>query len=87
MAVSTSIPPHSSIPALEAEVVTPHDTNNFTKLARAIYIGGAGNAVVVMENGDPITFYGLLAGTILPVRCKRVNSTGTTASMNIVALF
>jgi len=86
MAVSSSIPVHSSIPALEAEDVTPHDTNNFTKLARAIYIGGAGNAVVVMENDDPITFNGLLAGTILPVRCKRVNATGTSAT-NIVALF
>ena len=87
MAVSTSVPVHSSIPALEAEAVTPSDSVNFSKLARAIYIGGAGNAVVVMENNDAITFNGLLAGTILPVRCKRVNSTGTTASMNIVALF
>jgi hypothetical protein len=76
---------HSSIPALEAEAVTPSDTVNFSKLARAIYIGGAGNAVVVMENNDAITFNGLLAGTILPVRCKRVNA-GATAT-NIVALF
>lgn len=85
MAVSTSVPVHSSIPALEAEAVTPHNTNNFSKLARALYIGGAGNATLVMENDDPITFNGLLAGTILPVRCKRVNA-GATAT-NIVALF
>lgn len=86
MAVSTSIPPHSSIPAIEAEAVTPHASNNFTKVARGLYIGGGGNAVVIMENDDPITFVGLLAGTILPVRCKRVNAINTTAT-NIVALF
>jgi len=89
MAVSSSIPPHSSIPAIEAEAVTPSNSVNFTKVARGLYIGGAGNAVVVMENGDPILFNGLLAGTILPVRCIRVNTTtgGTTTATNIVALF
>ena len=89
MAVSTSIPPHSSIPAIEAEAVTPSNDNNFSKVARGLYIGGAGNAVVVMENGDPILFNGLLAGTILPVRCIRVNTTtgGTTTATSIVALF
>jgi len=91
MAVSTSIPPHSSIPAIEAVGVTPSDSVNITKVARGLYIGGAGNASVVMENGDAVKFYGLLAGTILPVRCIRVNvnDTGgfTTTATNIVALF
>ena len=85
MAVSNEAVSTTPNPALEAVAVTPHDTNNFTKLARAIYIGGAGNATLVMENDDPIAFNGLLAGTILPVRCKRVNA-GATAT-NIVALF
>lgn len=83
MAVSTSIPPHSSIPAIEAEAVTVNV--DFTKVARGLYIGGGGNATVTMENGDSVAFVGLLAGTILPVRCTKVN-TGATAT-NIVALF
>lgn len=85
MPVSPATVVNNPDPATEAEVVTPHDTNNFTKPARALYIGGAGNATLVMENGDPIAFNGLLAGTILPVRCKRVNA-GATAT-NMVALF
>jgi hypothetical protein len=51
----------------------------------ALYIGGAGTAVVVDLRGNSTTYAGLLAGTILPVQCVRVNSTGLTAS-NIVGL-
>ena len=90
MAVSTSVPVHSPDPALEAEAVTFSDSVNFTKIARALYIGAAGNATVVLENNDTVLFNGLAAGTILPIRCKRVNATGTTiavAAGNVVALF
>ena len=90
MAVSASIPVHTPNPALEAEAVTAHDSTNFTKVARALYIGAGGNATVVLENNDTVLFNGLIAGTILPIRCKRVNATGTTipaATGNIVALF
>lgn len=72
--------------ARTATAVTPHNSTNFGGIARALYIGGAGNAVVVLENDSAITFSNLSAGSILPVRCKRVNSTDTTAT-SIVALF
>lgn len=56
-------------------------------IARGLYIGTGGNAVLVLDDGiTTCTFNNLISGTILPVRCSRVNATNTTAS-NIVALF
>lgn len=88
MAVSNEAVSTTPNPALEAVGITPSNDpiNNFTKVARGLYIGGGGTAVVIMPNDDVVTFVGLLAGTILPVRCKRVNATSTTAT-NIIALF
>ena len=55
------------------------DTVNGTRLS-AIYVGGAGNIVVVYDDGSTVTLTGCLAGTILPITCLRVNSTSTTAT-------
>lgn len=70
--------------------VTPHDSTNFAQKARALYIGGAGSGgLVVLTNKDSnvkLTFAGIPVGTILPIECWRVDSTGTTVT-NIVALY
>lgn len=87
MPVSPATVVNNPDPATEAVVVTPSDSVNFTKPARGLYIGSAGNANLVMPNGDVVLFEGLLAGTILPVRCTRVNSTSTTGGIKIIALF
>lgn len=71
--------------ARAAIAVTPHDSTNFGGVARALYVGGAGNVVVVFVNDTTGTFVGVPAGAVLPVLCKRVNSTNTTAT-NILAL-
>lgn len=74
-----------SDPAGGAFAVTP---DNETALAgvRALYIGGAGDVAVVTPNRSAaVVFTGVAAGTILPVRATRVNSTNTTATA-IVAL-
>lgn len=73
------------MPAAHAEAVTPHDSTNLDREMEGLYIGGAGDVVVVMPDDSAITFAGVPAGTILPVRAKRVNATNTTAT-NIVAL-
>lgn len=74
-------------PAWTAAAVTPSDSVDLTRTAtRALYIGGAGNVVVVMSGGGTVTFTGVLAGTILPIRVDRVNATSTTAT-NIVAMY
>ena len=66
--------------------VTPSDTTKFAQSARGIYVGVGGDVVLLGEGGEVVTFTGALAGTVLPVRCVRVNSTSTTAT-NMVALF
>ncbi len=81
------------------EVVTPSDSVNFTgpglatsngpsgdSLCQAIYIGVGGNMVVIRDDDTAVTFTGVVAGTIVPVQAKRINSTSTTAT-NMVALF
>lgn len=80
------MPASMADPAEFAEAVTKSDTVNFTGgAARALYVGGAGDVAVVLKSGTAVTFVGVPAGTILPVECKRVNSTSTTAT-SIVAL-
>jgi len=67
--------------------ITPSDTTDFTQgVTRGIYVGGAGNIVCVMEDGSSVSFAGVLAGVWYPIRCKRINSTSTTAT-NLVGLF
>lgn len=66
-----------------AFAITPHDTNELVKVTRALWVGGAGNVKVTMENGDFVTFSGVAAGTLLPLRVRLVFSTGTTATLMI----
>jgi hypothetical protein len=66
-------------PVRAGEVVVPHDTNEQTIISRAIYVGGQGNVTVLMADGAVLTFVALPIG-IHPIRAKRVNSTGTTAT-------
>lgn len=83
MSLDTTTPIGSS-PSFES--VTPSDTDNLTRLTRALYIGTAGNVAVESEEGDSVTFSAVLGGSILPIRVRRVNSTSTTAT-NIIALY
>ena len=76
---------------LYSVAVTPSDTVSISTTAtgtipRALYVGTGGNVVVVNEDATTVTFTNVQGGSIIPIRCIRVNSTSTTAS-NIVALF
>ena len=73
-------------PAGNAAAVTPHNDDDLLFASRALYIGGAGNVAVVMAGGETVTFRGLAAGSLLPVRVTRVLATGTTATL-IVAVW
>lgn len=71
----------------------PHDsTNQAQGVFDAIYVGGAGNIVVVQPSVIPgaadltATFTAVPVGTVLQVRGKRINSTNTTAT-NMVVLY
>jgi hypothetical protein len=70
----------------DGAAITPSDTVDLPAPARAIFVGGAGNIVLVTLGGTTLTFQGLLAGQILPVAASRVRATSTTAT-NLIALF
>lgn len=73
------------------EDITKSDTVNLTrfdatgKLTDAIYVGGAGIVVAVLQSGETHNFT-CVAGQVLPVAAKRVNSTTTTATL-MVAMY
>lgn len=73
--------------ARKCAAITPHNTNELTTYARAIYVGGTGD-VTLIAAGDSaeVTFKAVPAGTILPVLTKIVKATGTDATF-LVALF
>lgn len=55
------------------------------RLTNAVYVGGAGIVVAVFED-DATASFTVVAGEILPIAIKRVNSTNTTASL-MLALY
>ena len=80
--------PAPAAPARRAEAVTPSDTTDLTVVAKALYVGGAGDVRVVpaaAPGGAAVTFANHPVG-YLPIQCSRVLQTGTTAQ-SLVALF
>lgn len=78
-----------TFPSGNAVAVTPSDTVDLTTKrdgCRALYVGVAGDIAAVLPTETVITLKNAVAGTILPVRCVRVNATDTTAT-DLVALF
>lgn len=69
-------------PALGAVSITPNDStdNMGGKPVRGIYVGGAGDIALTTSNGEDVTVYSALAGTVIPIRPSRIKSTGTTAT-------
>lgn len=74
--------------ATRGETVTPSDVTSYANgaIARALYVGVAGNVTLVAFDGNNVLFTAVPAGTILPIAHTRVNSTGTTAT-SMTALF
>lgn len=69
--------------------VTPSDSANITNYpnVRGLWVGGAGNvAILAADDSAAVTLVGVQAGTLIPIRVKRVNSTNTTAT-SIVAIY
>lgn len=72
--------------AHDGVAITKSDTTIYERRIDAVYVGGAGDVAVVTAQGTTLTFSGMTAGSILPVRCRQVMSTNTTAT-NLVGLF
>ena len=75
----------ASAPANSFTSVTPSDSVDLNIPARSLYVGGAGDVACINGSGVAVTFVGVTAGTILPIRTTRVNATNTTAT-SIVSL-
>ena len=72
--------PSLSGPAAHGFAVTPSDSALLAETTRALYVGSAGNLVVVMASGSTITFTAIPSGTVLPVRVSKIMATGTSAT-------
>ena len=74
--------------ARQVRLITKSDTAELPLgTCRALWIGGAGDVAVIAE-GDTaaVTISGVTAGSIVPIKCKKVMSANTTATL-IVALY
>lgn len=73
-------------PFNKAEAITKSDTVDIPGgVTNAIYVGGAGIVVAVFPDGSKVNFTAV-AGEIIPIAIKRVDSTTTSASL-MVALY
>ncbi|MEY2875997.1 MAG: hypothetical protein RLZZ373_3368 [Pseudomonadota bacterium] len=73
-------------PASNYAAVTKSDSTDLGSV-RSLYVGGAGDVAVSSNlTGAGVTFTGVTAGSLLPIACRRVMSTNTTATA-IVALY
>ena len=64
--------------------VVPSDTVDFTSYPRSVVVTVAGTvSALPLKNADgtPVNFGSLAIGTVLPFRCRRINSTLTTATL------
>lgn len=77
MARTSPSPTYPMFPE-DAAAVTPSDTTTFEP--SVIYVGSAGNVKVDTAQGTTVTFVGVQAGGVIPVRVRRVWSAGTTAT-------
>lgn len=74
-------------PASYGFAITPDDAAELDYITRAIWIGaGSGAIKVTLQGGDVVTLIGIITGTLLPLRARKVWSTGTTAS-SIIGLY
>ena len=68
----------------KAEAVTPSDTADLANVS-VIYVGVTGNIAIITAGGDEVTLQNAQAGSVVPIRVKRVKATGTTAT-GLIAL-
>ena len=75
----------ASDPATNAVLVSPSDSEDLATVTRAVYVGGAGDMKVTMQDSGTVLFSGIPAGTTLPIRVSRIWATTTDATL-IIAL-
>lgn len=74
---------------LSDTVDLPQFTQN-KRLTDAIYVANAGagsHVIVVVDGNGATTSFTVVAGLILPVGCRRVNSTGSDGTVVLSAFY
>jgi len=77
LSANATVTAHGAVPVVLGTTEIP--------VTRALYSGSGGDFVVVMADGQSVTFVGVPEGVIMPIQVSQVNA-GTTAT-NIVALY
>lgn len=67
--------------------ITPNDALDLVRATRGIYIGTSGDVRITDAFSNIVTFKNLVAGVVHPIRAHRIWATGTTANLDIVALY
>jgi hypothetical protein len=73
-------------PATQWKTVVPSDTVNMPAGCRGIYVGGAGTITMVGDDGVAGVFTAVPVGTFVPCGPRRINATGTAATL-MMALY
>ncbi|AOZ06758.1 spike base protein, RCAP_Rcc01079 family [Cupriavidus malaysiensis] len=60
--------------------ITPSDSVDFSVVANSIRVGTGGDVSAVRLDGTSVLFKNCAAGEVLPIRARRVNASGTTAT-------
>lgn len=84
MAKTTPTPTYPMFPE-DAAAITPSDSADLPQFS-VVFVGAGGNVKVTTAQGSAVTFTGVNAGSVLPVRVRRVWATGTTAT-SMTAVF
>jgi hypothetical protein len=61
--------------------ITPSDSADLTQPCEGLLVCAAGNVVFRNQAGSDVTITGAAAGQHIPVKVRRVMSTGTTATV------
>lgn len=70
-----------SAPAASCFAITPTDADDLEQATKAIYVGAGGSLTIrTVASEQDVTFVGVAAGSILPIRAVAIRATGTTAS-------
>jgi len=70
-----------------ARAVTPHDSTNLDPIAKAVNVtsvAGGDTLTIVTTDDSVVAYTGVTVGFSPPYHVKRVNSTGTTATVYTV---
>lgn len=75
----------ATMPANTYADITPSNTRNMPREARAIYVGVGGNVKVTRIVGVTVTFMNVPSGFVLPVQAIKVWADSTAT--NMIALY